>query len=91
MGRTNKGKRSKRYAQQVHFKRRLQGRYEIEDVEKFKVFALDKIRTDSSTFIEKESNRVSHHMIHYEGNAIRVVYDRIRRVLVTVLVPEEVT
>ena len=89
MGQTKKGKRSKEYAQQVHFRRRLLGRYEIEDVERFKTVTLAQIHSLAvKTIVEKQSLRISVHMVHYEGQNIRVVYDKERKNLVSVLVPD---
>ena len=46
------------------------------------------IKSGQSTFVERQSNRVSVHDVHFNGREIRVVYDNNRKALVTVFKEE---
>lgn len=48
------------------------------------------IQTSQSTLVEKQSNRISVHLVTYNGEQIPVVYDKKRKSIATVLPKEAI-
>ena len=82
-----KGK-NKLEAERIHCKMRFMERYGIEFSRNMRREFERLIQSFQTNLIRKQSNRVSIHDILYEGRVFRVVYDRNRKTVVTVL-PEE--
>lgn len=77
---------TKKQSQYYHFKSRMMERYGARVTRKTYKDMLESISTGEAPFIERQSNRVTVHMIHYAGKDIPAVYDSKRHSLVTVLV-----
>lgn len=43
------------------------------------------IRTEQSIFVRAKSNRQTIHLVLYQGNWLRVAYDRVRKVPITIM------
>lgn len=78
----------KREAQRVHAKRRAAERYGLilnrSDLREI-VLA---IQRQQATFLFKESNRLTHYALDFQGKRVVVVYDKQRKTIVTFLPPE---
>ena len=81
--------KSKRKTLQVHAKRRMYARYGIVLTQQAKEEVVKAIQAGDgvATFIEKQSIRVSVWDVPLEGQVVRVVYDKQRKEVVTVLPP----
>ena len=78
---------SKRDSQKSHFRRRVFERYGITINEGEYEYLVSQIkkRTAQVTFLYKQSNRVSIHKIIYKQLSLVVVYDKLRKSLITAL------
>jgi len=79
---------SKRKNQTVHFKRRFLERYGVDPNHADRLQMIAQIQKGHSRLISAQSLRVSIHAIWFNGKRYPVVYDKIRKSLVTVL-PQE--
>jgi len=68
-----------------HAKIRARERYGISLDENKMRSIVRKIQMGHATFLKKQSNRVSIYLIEVDGQMMRVVYDKLRKVLVTCL------
>jgi hypothetical protein len=69
----------------VHFKKRLWQRYGI-CLDKEEILAIiDNIQNGRAIFVEKQSNRTSSWIVKIEQKNITIIYDRLRKTLVTAL------
>lgn len=68
-------------ALRAHARRRALQRYDIELTRTLRNEIIQKIQRNESVHLETQSNRVSVHLV----NQMRVVYDRLRKEIVTVL------
>jgi len=81
---TRRGK-TKRQAEAAHAKRRALQRFGL-TLNSDQLQALSRmIRAGRSECIERESNRVSVHRLEWQGCVVVVVYDRLRKQIVTFL------
>lgn len=81
---------NKTQAQRIHASRRAAERYGMKFGRAEQREFVKAIQTGKSTVIEKQSHRVTVHELIIEGEPVRVVYDRIRKTIVTFLPFEEV-
>lgn len=79
----------KEAAQIAHFKKRCKERYAINVNRSLYKDMVSLIGSNRAVFIEKQSNRVTVFWLYlekeYEGTRIKVVYDKIRKTLITAL------
>lgn len=75
----------KKNAQNVHFKKRMIQRYRIFFNKNQKKEMISQIKRGTAKFLYKESNTKSIWSIQFRGRNIPVVYDNIRKNLVTCL------
>lgn len=88
--RTRKACRSsKRAAQYEHARRRAMNRFGLKLTKQIHNEIVSKIYLNGSTLVEKQSNRISVHDVEVGDETYRVVYDCVRKVLVTFLYHEE--
>lgn len=81
-------KGSKKIAQKRHAKQRALQRYGIDLNKTLLRTWVEQIHSGSAKFLERQSNRVSVFEITYNDKQIPVVYDRIRKTIVTALPTE---
>lgn len=79
---------SKSKCQTIHFGKRLQQRYGIKADRNLNRAIVSKIIRCESTFVSRQSNRISIHDVWIRKQMIRVVYDSLRKIPVTALPPE---
>jgi len=79
---------TKAYAQGVHAIRRAAERYGLRIGKRTLQRLVADIQQGRGTFIRRQSNRVSLWQLNVEGRPVRVVYDRLRKTIVTFLPPE---
>ena len=79
-----KGK-TKLEAERAHCKRRFMERYAIDFNRHMRREFERLIQYCQTHLVRKQSNRVSIHDVIYEGEVYRVVYDKSRKTIVTVL------
>ena len=85
MRKGSKKKRTKLQAEAVHAKRRAYERYALE-LSKYDLGqAVNDIRCGKSTNHRRISNRLSRHTLTICGKSCRVIYDRMRKQIVTFL------
>lgn len=89
MRRKKKKSKTKQQAERAHCKQRFLERYGIEFNRHMRREFERLIQTSQTHLIKKQSNRVSIHDVIYEGIVYRVVYDRNRKTIVTVLPPDQ--
>ncbi len=78
---------NKTQASKIHFRKRLKQRcdltmnnYEMNEL-------IDLIHSGKNNYgVEKKSNRLTIHIVEYKSKQLRVLYDKVRRVLVTVFI-----
>ena len=76
-------------AQRHHTQQRLAERYGL-DVSAAQIFQMAKrIAHGHATLIARQSKDVGHWLLAHEGRAIRFVFDRRRRSILTALPPED--
>lgn len=81
----------KKETERKHFKRRVFERYDITINDGEYDFLVSKIKKNDKTFVKfltKQTNRVSIQLITYKNKEIVVVYDKLRKQLVSALPPE---
>lgn len=92
-----RNKQTKTHTQRDHFKRRMMERYGLTVNRHEYRFMVEMIQNGEAEFIEKQSNRVSAFWLNLTvddgvGNSeivrVRVIYDKLRKTLVTALPPE---
>lgn len=88
MLRSKRNKTDKKKAQKIHAKRRALQRYSIELNKSLHKDWIHQIQNGVAKFVERQSNRISVYEILVEGKIIPVVYDKIRKNIVTVLPPD---
>lgn len=76
-------RKSKKQAQRIHAKRRLADRYGLE-LNRHAIRELTK-KVSSDTFLLKQSNRVTIHLLRHDGRLLLSVYDKSRQTIVTFL------
>ena len=79
------GASAKPKAQQAHAIRRAWERFGLTVTQEAYDDACMDIYEGRATFLEKESNRVYHFLVNLAGREVPVVYDRMRKTIVTVL------
>lgn len=79
---------TKKQAQRIHARTRFKQRCNIEFTRKMRFYFINCIQNWKAEFLEKQSLRVSLFRVMYEGKSFKVVYDKKRKEIVTVL-PEE--
>jgi len=83
------GNKTKEKNQRFHFKQRMLTRYGFEiyntDIDKI----IQIISKGESKVIRKQSRTFVVHQVPFNGKNIEVVYDKVRRTLVTVLPPKQ--
>ena len=86
----HKIKRTKEQSQNVHARRRFMQRFGIPLTKERKAEILAKIQMGHAHFVEKQSNRISIFDVFLEGSGtkVRIVYDKNRHNIVSVLYPE---
>ncbi len=77
--------RSKRRDQQRHAQQRALARTGLNIGQRQQDAIVDKIRTGEAVFVRKESNRISVFDVEYEETTLRVVYDKQRKSLATIM------
>ena len=83
-------KRTKEQSQNIHARRRFQERFGIFLTKELKAEILQTIHKGFASFVEKQSNRISLFDVTIKGSTIRVVYDKVRKNIVSALWPEGV-
>jgi len=81
----------KKMTERKHFKRRVFERYNITINDNEYDFLVSKIKKNDKTvvqFLTKQTNRVSIQLLKYKEYEIVVVYDKLRKSLVSALPPE---
>lgn len=86
--RKSKGKRKN---QIKHARRRFDQRFDISLNDNQYLQLVNRVKKGNGTFVRKQSNRVSIWDIEFEGNLIRVVYDKKTSAIVTALYPDKQT
>lgn len=81
---------SKKASESIHAKKRLKQRYGLELNSKQLREIVVMIMLNKSDGIEKQSNRVSKHKVRYMGKDIIVLYDKIRKNIITALTEDMV-
>lgn len=81
--------KTKTEAQREHCKKRFLERFGINFNKTVRHHFLNEIHSGHSTCIGFQSNRIKVHDVYYNGNIYRVVYDKIRDNIVTVLPRDE--
>lgn len=76
---------SKARAQKYHAKRRARERFGIDLSYNDQIDMVEMIRNGQSRAVEKRSLRVTVHELEWDGQTLRVVYDKSRGTIVTVL------
>ena len=79
---------SKIVSQKEHAYRRLKQRFGIILTDELHKEFIKKIISSEGKFVEKQSCRVSVWDVKYEGQTIRLVYDKVRKVIITCLSEE---
>ena len=79
---------NKHTAQRSHAKRRFRERFEFDFNRHVRREFVRMVQAGEAVFVEKQSLRVSLFDIYHEGNKYRVVYDKLRKNIVTDL-PQE--
>lgn len=72
-------------SQQKHARRRARERFGIKLTRNDQIDMVGMIRDGRSRMVERQSLRVSVHEVEWDGYKLRVVYDKSRRTIVTVL------
>mgnify|MGYP001573490344 CR=1 FL=1 len=75
-------------ALRAHAKLRALQRYDLDLTAKMRRRIVEDIQQHKSIHLDTQSHRVSIHLVEIEERDIRVVYDRTRKEIVTVLPPE---
>lgn len=75
----------KKLSQTLHAKKRAAERYGINLDKTTRRAIKEQISQGKSKFIEKQSNRISVHEVEIKGQQIKVVYDKNRKNIVTIL------
>lgn len=75
----------KKLAQRIHAKRRAAERYGLTINRQTQRDWIQLISDEKAVMVNKPSNRVRIYLIEHEGKTIKVVFDRIRRTIVTCL------
>ncbi len=70
-----------------HFKTRFAARFHQQLTDVNVLTIIEMIRESKSTVIKKQSNRKTRHRLTFEGKTIDVIYDTVRKMLVTALYP----
>lgn len=87
-------RRSKRESQLVHTRRRLRERFAVEgsaaQLDTLIHSMIERIKDGRAEHIEKQSNRVSLFRIELDGYELYPIYDRQRKMIVTVLTKDMV-
>lgn len=81
-------RRSKRKDQQRHTRLRALERTGLNITVRDQEQIVQKIQRGECTMVRKQSNRVSVFDVEYEETTLRVVYDRHRKSLATIMTPE---
>lgn len=81
-------KRSKRKDQQRHTRQRALARTGLNISNRQQDEIVQKILRSEAEFVRKQSNRVSVFDVVYEETTLRVVYDRHRKSLATIMTPD---
>ena len=80
-----KTKKTKTSAERQHAKRRAVERFNLKLNRKTLAVINSLIRNNQTIPIRKQSNRVSIHLVEYEGRKMKAVYDRNRKTVITFL------
>lgn len=75
----------KEVAQRFHAKKRATQRYGIQLTTQKQAAIVKLIQRGKARWLKTQSNRITHWAVEWEGQIIPVVYDKIRKQLVTVL------
>lgn len=81
-------RRSKRRDQQRHTQQRALARTGLNIGPRQQELIVQKIASGNAEFVRKQSNRVSVFDVEYEEMTLRVVYDKHRKSLATIMTPE---
>ena len=84
-------KKSRTNKQRNHAKRRFKQRYGIDFNQQMRQEFRRLIQSNQCVLVEKQSNRISIWDVTYEGNVYRIVYDKQRKNVVTVLPELQIT
>jgi hypothetical protein len=76
---------SKDRSQAIHARRRSLERYGIDLSSRKQILIVGKIQRGESEMVERQSLRISVHEVELEDEKLRVVYDKNRQSIVTVL------
>lgn len=82
-----KRRRSKKYAERVHAKRRAFLRYHLEVDAQTRRRIVEAIWNQTATFIRRHSGRVTEWMVDMDGQTLRLLYDKSRQEIITFLPP----
>ena len=78
----------KAVAQRFHAKKRALQRYGVNLPTTAQAAIVKLIQKGQARWLKTQSNRVTHWAVEWEGKILPVVYDKLRKQLVTVLPPE---
>jgi hypothetical protein len=84
-------RKSKAKCQQAHARKRAMERYGIDLSRAKQEEIIGLIKANKAQFVEKQSNRITVFRVVLDDKMFRVVYDKQRKSLVTVLPQEEIT
>lgn len=91
MVRKKKKSLSKIKAQRVHFKRRVDKRFGIEINRHKHREIVQTIQNGKAKLVGRQSNRLTVWMVEIQGSEVKVVYDKLRKTLVTAMTPNMTT
>ena len=82
---------NKKEQERKHFKKRILQRYDLTLTDNDCEFLIGKIKNNDKKevkFLAKQSNRITVHLVVYKNTEIVLVYDKLRKQVVTALPPE---
>mgnify|MGYP006189081269 CR=1 FL=1 len=79
---------TKKRQQRRHAQKRALQRYGIDLTKSTRDALIKRIQSGDYEFCEKQSNRVTHFVMKLDGELVRLVYDKLRREIVTFLPSE---
>ncbi len=87
--RKDDGAKGKKAAQRVHARRRAEERYGVELTGHARKMINSQIQDGKAKFLFRQSGRVTHWMVNFEGKDMFAVYDKKNNQVVTFLPMEE--
>lgn len=79
----------KKRSNHKHFSRRLLERTGMTNAEEVEAEIVQQIQSGKSSFVCKSSNARTLHEVRVGGGVLTAVYDKLRKQVITILLPEE--